>query len=336
MTVPQLRALALATLLFAVAHAAAAAEAIKIGVVKTLAVGPIFVAVEQGDFAAEGLAPEIVYFDAAQPIAVACAAGDIDFGLTGMSAAFYKLAGDGALRLIAGGNREMPGFRNAGYVASNRAWDAGVRSVRDLAGHSVGVTQKGAMLDYDMALAIEHFHLDPASVRVMALQSNTNLTSAVAGGQVDAGVFPVTPAMLLVGKGEAKLLGWVGDIVPYGQTNATFTTTRIADERRGTVERFLRAFRKGARAYHDAFVGPDEKRRDGPTAPAILAILEKYTGQPAAGIKDAIPWVDGDVRVDVDDIRHQIAWFRAQDMLRGAVDADTVIDSRYVVPLPRP
>jgi NitT/TauT family transport system substrate-binding protein len=49
----------------------AAAEAIKIGLLKTAGNGGIFVALERGYFAAEGLTPTLTYFQAAQPIAVA-------------------------------------------------------------------------------------------------------------------------------------------------------------------------------------------------------------------------------------------------------------------------
>lgn len=313
---------------------ARAAEPIKIGIVKTLAVGPIFVAQERGYFAAEGLAAELVYIDAAQPIAVAAASGAIDFGVTGLSAGFYNLAGQGALRIIAAGNREMPGFKNGAYIASNRAHEAGLKSLKDLNGHSVAVTQIGGMLDYDLALAVEKFGLDGKSIRVMAMQSNTNVSSAVAGGQVDAAVFPVTPAMTLLGKGDAKLLGWVGDLSPYGQANAAFTATKTADGRSDTVERFLRAYKNGARDYHDAFAGPSEERKDGPAASAVLEILHKYTGQPVAQIAQAIPWVDAEVRLDVQDILHQIVYFRSLGQLKVDVDGATVIDKRYVVPLP--
>jgi NitT/TauT family transport system substrate-binding protein len=317
------------------AHDPRAAEPIKVGLVKTLAVGPVFVAQEEGFFAAEGLTAEIVYFDAAEPVAVAAASGAIDFGITGLSAGFYNLAAKGAVKMIAAGNREMPGFKNAGFIASNRAYGAGLTTVTALAGHSVAVTQIGGMLHYDLELALERDKLDPKSVRVLAVQSNTNLNSTIAGGQSDAGVMPVTPAMVLLGKGDGKLLGWVGDIVPYIQANAAFTATATVDGRRATVEAFLRAYKKGARDYHDAFAGENEERRDGPTAPAIVAILHKYTGQAPAQIAQAIPWVDRDARVDVADIRHQIEWFRAQGLIKsGAGDADP-IDGRYVVPLPQ-
>jgi NitT/TauT family transport system substrate-binding protein len=310
------------------------AEAIKVGVVRTLAVGPIFVADERGYFRDEGLDATIVYFDAAQPIAIAAASGDIDFGCTGMAAAFYSLAGQGVLKIIAAGNREMPGFKNAGYIASNRAWEGGLRSLKQLAGKTVAVTQVGSQLHYDLGLAAEKYNIPLKEIHVAAVQTNTNMSSALAGGQADLGVFPVTPAMALLSKGDAHLIAWVGDEVPYSQANTAFTSTKIANDKHGTVERFLRAFKKGAKDYHDAFADEKEQRRDGPTADAILATLEKYTKEPAAQIRSAIPWLDGQLRLDAKDVRHQIEWFTAQGQMKNAVNAAEIIDKRYVVPLP--
>ncbi|HVA14178.1 MAG TPA: ABC transporter substrate-binding protein [Stellaceae bacterium] len=324
----------LGLLLLSCAAAAAKAEAIKIGVVRTLAVGPIFVADDRGYFRDEGLDATIVYFDAAQPIAIAAASGDIDFGVTGMSAAFYSLAGQGVLKIIAAGNREMPGFKNAGYLASNRAYEAGLTSLKQLAGRTAAVTQVGSQLHYDLGLAAEKYKIDLKDIRVAALQSNTNMSSALAGGQADLGVFPVTPAMRLLSRGDAKLLGWVGDEVPYGQPNTAFTSSKIANDHRATVERFLRAFKKGARDYHDAFADASEHRRDGPTADAILALLSTYTHQPVEQIRVAIPWLDAELRLDSQDIRRQIDWFRAQGEIKTPVNAAEIIDQRYVVALP--
>jgi len=321
-------------LLLSVAALPAAAEAIKIGVVQTLAVGPIFVADNRGYFHDEGLDASIVYFDAAQPIAVAVASGDIDFGVTGMSAAFYSLAGQGVLKIIAAGNREMPGFKNAGYVVSNHAYGAGFTSLKQLAGRTVAVTQVGSQLHYDLGLAADKYHVELKDIRIAALQSNSNMSSAVAGGQADLGVFPVTPAMQLLSRGDAKLLGWVGDEVPYGQPNTAFTSTKIANDSRPMVERFLRAFKKGARDYHDAFADAQEHRRDGPTAPAILALLAQYTKQSVNDIQVAIPWLDAELRLDSQDIRHQVDWFRAQGELKTPVNAADMIDKRYVTALP--
>jgi NitT/TauT family transport system substrate-binding protein len=307
---------------------------IKIGIVQTLAVGPFFVADERGYFRDEGLDAKIMFFDAAQPIAIAAASGDIDFGCGGMAAAFYSLAGQGVLRIVAAGNREMPGFKNAGYIASNRAYDGGFTSLKQLAGKSVVVTQIGSQLHYDLGLAAEKYKIPLKDIHVLAVQTTTNMASAMAGGQGDLGVFPVTPAMALLSKNEAHLIGWVGDEVPYDQANTAFTSTKIANDKHDVVERFLRAAKRGAKDYHDAFADDQEKRRDGPTADAIIAILSKYTKQPADTIRTAIPWVDAQMRLDAKDVRHQIAWFTEQGQMKGKVNADEIIDKRYAVALP--
>jgi NitT/TauT family transport system substrate-binding protein len=326
--------LPVALVLSLAAPAASRAENIKLGLVQTLAVGPAFVAQERGYFAAEGFNTELAFFDAAQPIAVAAASGDIDFGMTGMSAAFYSLAGQGVLRIIAAGNREMPGFKNAGYVVSKRAFDAGVTSLAQLTGHSVAVTQVGSQLHYDLGLAAEKYQLNLKDIRLVALQSNTNVSSAITGGQVDVAVFPVTPAMQLISRNDAKLLGWVGDEVPFGQPNTVFVSTKMANDNPQRVERFLRALRKGARDYHDAVSNAKEERQDGPATPAMIELLAKYTHQPIEDIRTAIPWLDADLRLDVKDIRRQIAWFYAQGQMKTEVKADDIIDRRYVRPLP--
>jgi NitT/TauT family transport system substrate-binding protein len=324
------------SLLFPLALPAQAADPmpIKVGVVQTLAVGPIFVADERGYFRDEGLDAQIVFFDAAQPIAIAAASGDIDFGCTGMAAAFYSLAGQGVLRIIAGGNREMPGFKNAGYIASNRAYDAGFTSLKQLAGKTAAVTQFGSQLHYDLGLIAEKYDIPLKDIHVAALQTNTNMSSALAGGQADLGVFPVTPAMALLSKNQVHLLAWVGDEVPYSQANTAFTATKIANDKRDTVERFLRAFKRGAKDYHDAFADDQEHRRDGPTAQAIIAILAKYTKQKEDTIDTAIPWLDAQLRLDAKDVRHQIDWFTEQGQMKGKVNAAEIIDKRYAVPLP--
>jgi NitT/TauT family transport system substrate-binding protein len=73
---------------------------------------------------------------------------------------------------------------------------------------------------------------------------------------------------------------------------------------------------------------------DMPTAPEVLAILAKYVGQTPEQLKRAVPYIDREGRIDFKDIRHQIAWYKSQGMLKDSVDDDKIIDTRYAVPLP--
>jgi NitT/TauT family transport system substrate-binding protein len=143
----------------------------------------------------------------------------------------------------------------------------------------------------------------------------------------------MTPALpQLLAKGTMKLLGWVGDETPW-QYGAIVTSKRNAD-RPELIAHFLNAFRRGAKDYHDAFAGPDGSRRDGPEAPLILKIVAKYTGLTEGGVKLGVTYADAQGRLDIKDVRHQIDWYRAHGFIKGEVNADAIIDPRYVKDLP--
>jgi NitT/TauT family transport system substrate-binding protein len=321
-------------LVFVIApHSGRANEHIVIGSLKAANVGPAFVAKDKGYFAAEGLDVDFVYFDSAQPVAVGVAAGSLDFGCTSTSAGMYALAGQGVLKIISGMYSEAPGFHNFGIMASLKASAAGLKSYQDLPGHSVAISQVGSPVHYSLALIAEKYHLDLKSMTIEPLQGVPQIVSAIQGNQVDASVTTATAMNPMLLDHHAALIGWVGDDAPW-QAAVTVTTAKAIAERPKTVEAFLRAFKRGARDYHDAFTGPGETRQDGPNAQEVLNILAKFTGQTPEQIKLSVAYVDGDARVDVKDILHQVQWFKEQKMLKDDIDGAKVMDMHYIVPLP--
>jgi NitT/TauT family transport system substrate-binding protein len=321
--------------LTAFAATAARAEAVKIGISKLLSYPAVPIAIERGYFKEQGIDAEMVFFDSAQPIAVGVASGGVDFGVSGLSAGFYTLAGQGQLRLLASSAGEQPGFYNLTFIVSSKAYEGGLKSVKDLPGHDVAITQLGTSLHYSIGLAAEKFGFALSAVTIKPLQSNSNVISALTGGTVAVGVMPGTPTLGVVAKGDVKRLGWVGDLTPGWTGSALFTGTKTANERGDLVKRFLIAYRKGTHDYHEAFATHDEKRKDGPTAPAIIALLAKFTGTTPEDIDLATPYIDDQGRVDNSDVARQIAWYKAQNLLRGEVKADELVDSRYAIPLPK-
>ena len=320
--------------LVALIASAASAEPIKIGVVKTGVSSVIFVGVDKGYFTEAGVPPEIVFFEAATPIAVAAASGAIDFGMTAPSGGFYNLGGKGELKVISGGVSEVPGFNGAAYLVSAHAWSEGVRTLKDFAGHSFGVSQVGSPPHYELGLLAEKLHLDLKSIRIVALQSIANIASGVAGGQVDETILTQSPAILpKVESGEIKRIGWVGEETPW-QFNLTFTSTKTANERADTVKRFLAGYLRATKEFHDAFTGPDGKPKDGPQAQEFLAIMGKYLNQTPDQARLGVGYFDPQARIDVKDVLHQIAWFKEQGMLKLDGDGADIIDTRYAVPLP--
>ncbi len=321
--------LALGLLAVTSAVAPAQAESVKVGLSKLLSYAGVPIALERGYFKQQGLDVEMVFFDSAQPISVGVASGDIDFGVSGLSAGFYTLAAQGQLKMIAASAGEEPGFYNLTFVASNKAYNAGLKSVKDLPHHDVAITQLGTSLHYSIGLAAEKFGFPMSAVNVRPLQSNSNVIAALTGGTIAAAVMPGTPTLKPVAAGDIKRIAWVGDVTPGWMGSALFTGTKTANERGDVVKRFLVAYRKGTQDYYNAFATPDGKRKDGPGAPEMLKLLSNFTGVPEKAIDAATPYLDGQARVNVADVAHQIAWYKAQGLLKGEVKAEDLVDKRY-------
>jgi len=316
----------------------ARAEAITIGVTKNTVSPALFVAHEKGYFAAEGLESELkVLVAGAEEIAVAVASGALDFGGAGTSGGLFNLGWQGVVRIIAGGIHEAPGFQGLALVVSNRAFAGGLKTFPDLATHlqTYAVTQVGGPTHYALVLLADKYRIDLGGVRIVPLQTAPNEMNAIVGGTVDASAPPTSSAAHAIQQGTVKLLGFVGDETPF-QFGTVFVAAKLANERRELVERFLRAYRKGARLYHDAFTGPDGRRRDGADAPEILALLAKDLDLSLEDVRLGISFIDPEGRLDVADVRRQIAWFQAQGMVKPGIDAGATLDARYIVPMPEP
>jgi NitT/TauT family transport system substrate-binding protein len=305
---------------------------IKVGTGPVTASGPLYIAQDRGYFAAEHITAEMVSMDAAQSVAQGIVAGALDVGATAATAAAYNLGARGGLKIIGGQGREVPTFHGAAIVASNEGWDKGVKSLKDLGNRTVGIVQVGGPIHYELELANEKYHVDPKSQRLVALQGLSNMATALAGNQIDAGVEVSTFTLKLIDTQKAHLLAWVGDETPW-QNTLIMVSTKTADEKKPMIDAFMRAYKKGAHDYYDAFTAADGTRRDGPTAPAILAIMSKALNQSPEQLAQGISYDDPDAKLDVKDVLHQIVWFKGQNMLPADADGEKMIDKRYAVPL---
>ncbi|HEY3919632.1 MAG TPA: ABC transporter substrate-binding protein [Stellaceae bacterium] len=317
-----------------ISPAPASAEGIKIALTKLLSYPSVPIAIERGYFKAQGLDAEMVYFESAEPMAVALASGDVDFGVSGLGAAFYTLAAQGHIRVLASSAIEQPGFYNLVFLGSVKAYDAGLTSAHALPGHSFAVTQIGTSLQYTLGLLAEKDRFPMSDVAVRPLFTIPNVITALSGSNIDTAVLPATPVLPLLDRGTIKRLGWASDLVPGWMGAVAFTSAKHADGDGDLVRRFLAAYRHGSRDYHDAFAGKDDKRQDNDATPAMLDLLAKFTGIPAPLIDRAVPYLDADGRVVMSDLAHQIAWYRAQRLMKAEVDPQAIVDRRYAILMP--
>lgn len=319
-----------AALFLAQAARAAGPDKVSIGALALSSSGAVFIAQDKGYFRDEGLDVTIRIFTAAQQVPVAVTSGDVDLGVTGLTAGFYNLAGHGALKIIAAQSREEPGFQLVSYMVTNKAYDAGFRSLKDFAGKRVATTTTGSTFHYSLGLLARKYGFDIKSVTLVALQSIPNMAAAFKGQTVDATLAPVTTTRALQAAGAGHILGWVGDETPW-QLGALFTSPATIKTRRPILVRFIRAYQKGASDYNAAFnTRKDGQPVEGPGYDADIAILSKALKQPPDLVKIGLPYVDPEGRLDVGDIYNQVAFWQSQGLVDKSVSAKEVLDLSFV------
>jgi NitT/TauT family transport system substrate-binding protein len=314
-----------------------AQDKLSVAVLRFVSSGGLFIAVEKGYFKDEGLDVELKFFDAAQPIAVAVTTGDADFGVTAFTGGFYNLAGKGALKVIAAQAKEAKGYEGNIVLASNAAYEKGLTNLDKLGGKSLGITQVGSSFHYQVGQIAKAKGFELKSVELKPLQSLGNMVAALKSSQVDAIIIAPHLAKPLVEKGEAKRLGAVSEVAEY-QFGGLFTATKSIETRRATVEKFVRAYQKGAADYNRALVSKDASGKIvyGPDSDAIAALVGKhvYPNEPgdkaATLVKSSAFYVDAQARIDVADIVQQLSWLKEQDLVDKAVDAKSVLDLSFI------
>ena len=328
---PRLLAAVLLGILLFSAAAAPAQTKVKVGVLKLTSSAPVFVGVEKGFFKEFGVEPELVYFQAAAPIATALAAGQIDVGATGLTAALYNIVLQGEkLWIVADKGREWPGYPLVGIVVQKELWESGkVKSIRDLKGRTIGVTQLGSTFHFHIGNILEKEGLSLADVRIAPLQAMPATVEALKGKQVDAILVPQPFPGATEAQGFGKILAWAGDLYPW-QIAAIFYAKRFAADR-PTAVAFMKGYVKASRHYFDAaLVQKDGRVVPGAGYDEVVDITARYTGAKPENIKLGFPYQDRNGRLLVPDIERQIKWWVTHGFMKEALPVKDVVDSSFV------
>ncbi|HEY8486877.1 MAG TPA: ABC transporter substrate-binding protein, partial [Limnochordales bacterium] len=238
----------------AVGTSVRAAEPVSLGTLKLIGGAPIFVAMEKKYFQDEGLDVRIQWFSAASPIAVAVAANQLDVGATGITGALFNSIAQGArLILVADRGSERPGYRLNSLVTTRQRYEAGLRTVKDLRGTRIGITELGSTYHYQIGRILELNGLSLKDVELVPLRDISVMLQAVRQGTVDAALVSPPWGANAEEEGWGKVVFWAGDLLPY-QVTGVFYSDRFRQRREAAV-RFMRAYIRGVRWYNQAAFG---------------------------------------------------------------------------------
>jgi NitT/TauT family transport system substrate-binding protein len=316
----------LAVLIFVAAgEASAQAARVKIGVLKLTSSAVIFLGVEKGYFKEFGIEPELVFFQAAQPIAVALASGDIPVGATGLTAGLYNVVAGGVqIWIVADKGREWPDHNLTALLVRKDLHDAGVRTLRDLKGRKIGVTQIGSTFHYNIGRFLEKEGMAPGDVELVPLQALPALSDALTAKRLDAVATAEPFVSRLEAAGAGVTIVRTGDTFPW-QIATVMYSDRFAKDRRHAVA-LMKGYVKSSRHYFDAVL----TKKGGPAYDEVVAITAKHTGAPPAIIRRGFPYQDRDGRLMPGDVGRQTEWWLRQGLLKKAVPEKAIVDESFL------
>lgn len=319
-------ALVLATLALAGGPGAAQPlHKLKLGVLKLTSSAVLFLGVEKGYFKEFGIDPELVYFQAAQPIAVALASGDIDAGATGLTAGLYNIVSGGVrIWIVADKGREWPDYNLSALIVRKDLYDAGVRSLRDLKGKKIGVTQIGSTFHYNIGRYLEKEGMAPGDVELVPLQALPALNDALTAKRVDAVATAEPFVSRLESSGAGRVIVNTGDTFPW-QIATVMYSDKLAKDRARAVA-FMRGYVKASRAYYDAVLAA----RSGPAYDEVVAVTAKYTGATPELIRRGFPYQDRDGRLMPGDVGRQLAWWHQHGLVKATLSEKDIVDESFL------
>jgi NitT/TauT family transport system substrate-binding protein len=312
-------------LLAAIPAGAQAPQTVKLGVLKLTSSAVLFLGVEKGYFKEFGVEPELVYFQAAQPIAVALASGDIEVGATGLTAGLYNIVAGGVrIWIVADKGREWPDHNLTALLVRKDLYDSGVRTMRELKGRKIGVTQIGSTFHYNVGRYLEKNGMVPGDVELVPLQALPALNDALAAKRVDAVATAEPFVARLESTGTGVTIVQTGDTFPW-QIATVMYSDRFARNRKAAVA-FMKGYVKASRAYFDAVLGS----KSGPAFEEVVAITARYTGAGPDLIRKGLPYQDRDGRLMPGDVGRQIAWWHTQKLVKAPVAEKDIVDESFL------
>ena len=196
---------------------------------------PLFVAVHRGFFKDEGIDIELPRLIPAMA-QNALMSGDVQYH--GLADSGLRLAARGApiKAIFYGADRPMY------YLVAQKE----IRSVAELKGKRVGVSQFGGTSDLSARLALKHFGVEPErDALIIQIGSEGTRMAALRAGSVAAIIVPV-PAVVLLKRDGFNEISFVGDVVEFASNGYTTTDQRIKENPQ-EVKKILRAMYRGLR-----------------------------------------------------------------------------------------
>ena len=287
---------------------------------------PIFVAMGLGFFKEQGIIIQSIALQNAGSLIAPLATGDIDVGAGSDSAAFFNSIARGIdVRIVADDGTMVKGLSYQGLLIRKDLIDSGrVKGYRDLKGLKFAVSGHGVTTEYLLDTALKRGGLTLKDVNSVTMRF-PEMFAALANKSVDGAVLGGPLAQRAIDKNIAVMWRGSGDLRPGHHISLVLYSPKFAEQRPDVAKRFMVAYLKGVRAFHDAmFKGIDKDK-------VVKLLMEAdHIRDPKVLTGAGIITVDQNLTVDEPSIVWDQDWYAAHGYVKKKIDVAKVIDTRFV------
>ncbi len=151
------------------------------------------------------------------------------------------------MSIVADKGKEEKGYQLSAVVIHK---DSPITKIEDLKGKKVGVTSIGSAGHYMIGNILEKHGMSLKDIELISMNSTRAQMESLKGKNVDAVMLLSSNIAITLKEGYGKVLANVADEMSY-QSTAILTSPKFTADK-DVAERFMRAYIKGTRYYHDA------------------------------------------------------------------------------------
>jgi len=297
-------------------------DAIKvtIGYIPISIYAPMFVAYEKGYFAEQGLDVTLEALPGGSDMVLLTATGEFQAAIGGIGPAYWNATAQGLpITIIAPGHSESSPVASPLMISKQACESGAITRVSDLKGKKVAVNAPGATeLWLDAALRSDGLTIADVDLQYLAFP---DAVTALSTGALDAAIIGEPLATKAENDGIAVRLAADFEVQQY-QPTMVFAN-----------QDFLAEYPDGATGLVTAYLKASRDLTEHFTDPVNLAIIEKYTGVPAALTAQSIkPVYQVNGAIDLASLTVLQTFFRDRGLLEYDDDLDpaSMVNTTYV------
>lgn len=284
----------------------------------------IYIADQRGYFKNEGINLNVKQFRSGDDQTASLARGDLQIATGGPNAGLYNAVARGIrAKIVADKGYGSPKFDWAQFLTTPKLKAAGLASMADVKGHSIGVVGQGATQEVALAKTLELNGLTMKDVSVTVIPF-PQMRAALASGSIDV-IFQTEPELTRMLKaGDAVSIGTPTKAYPEQQTSVIFYSEQFIADHSDAGDCFMRAYLRGVRDYNDAFV------RGKGVADVRAALVKAGVVDDPAVLDDVnVVGLNPDGHVITESIQTDIDFYQEHGYLEQKTTAADIVDNSF-------